>query len=193
MISVITTAARSAPRSEPANNQARLPRAVAGLFCPYHRAGSKDSLQVARALRASGAALYGEMRSGTDVVVVEGEPGAAIVVAAWMLDPTVCAAMQIGAPHVSVEALADLHRLLLEHGLDEAPQTTRTSSRRLSMRNALQPTMRFKRPRQLSIALDSVELRGTTAAERSTVLSRLARLLTEAAGVEVKEAGDDER
>ena len=61
------------------------------------------------------------------------------------------------------------------------------------MRNALQPTMRIKRSRQLSIALDSVELRGTTAAERSTVLSRSARLLTEAAGVEVKEAGDDGR
>jgi len=61
------------------------------------------------------------------------------------------------------------------------------------MRNALQPIMRIKRPRQLSIALDSVELRGTTAAERSTVLARLARLLMEAAGVEVKESGDDGR
>jgi hypothetical protein len=44
MISVITTAARSAPRSEPANNQARLPRArprrlrSAALFVKPNRA-----------------------------------------------------------------------------------------------------------------------------------------------------------
>jgi hypothetical protein len=29
---------------------------------------------------------YSEKRAGADVVVVEGEPGAAIVVAAWMLN-----------------------------------------------------------------------------------------------------------
>jgi hypothetical protein len=61
--------------------------------------------------------FYGEKRSGADVVVVEGEPGAAIVVAAWMLDPAVCAAMAIGAAHVSAEALVDLHLLLMEQGL----------------------------------------------------------------------------
>ena len=61
--------------------------------------------------------FYGERRSGTDVLVVEGEPGAAIVVAAWMFDPAACASMQIGAPHVSTEALGDLDRLLMEHGL----------------------------------------------------------------------------
>ena len=60
---------------------------------------------------------YSEKRTGADVVVVEGEPGAAIVVAAWMLDPAACAGMEIGAPHVSVEALVDLHRLLRERGL----------------------------------------------------------------------------
>jgi len=60
---------------------------------------------------------YSEKRGGADIVVVEGEPGAAIVVAAWMLDPAACAGMEIGAPHVSVEALVDLHRLLRERGL----------------------------------------------------------------------------
>ena len=42
--------------------------------------------------------FYSEKRSGADVVVAEGEPGAAIVVAASMLNPAVCAAMEIGAP-----------------------------------------------------------------------------------------------
>ena len=44
--------------------------------------------------------FYAEKRAGTEVVLVEGEPGAAIVVAAWMLDPLVCASMTIGAPRV---------------------------------------------------------------------------------------------
>jgi hypothetical protein len=58
------------------------------------------------------AGVFGNMSiegSHSHFVVVEGEPGAAIVVAAWMLDPAVCAAMAIGAAHVSAEALVDLH------------------------------------------------------------------------------------
>jgi hypothetical protein len=37
-------------------------------------------------------------------------------VAAWMLDPAACAGMELGAPRVAVSALAELHRLLIEHG-----------------------------------------------------------------------------
>ena len=59
------------------------------------------------------------------------------------------------------------------------------------MRNALKPIVGFKLPRQLSMALDSLELRGLRSAERSAVVSRLARLLTEAAGVTIAESGDD--
>jgi hypothetical protein len=39
-----------------------------------------------------------ERRSGADVVLVEGEHGAGIVVAAWMLDPAACAALTVGEP-----------------------------------------------------------------------------------------------
>jgi hypothetical protein len=65
------------------------------------------------------------------------------------------------------------------------------SSRRLAMKNALQPFVEFKPPRQLSMALDPVVLRGINAAERSAVIARLARLLMEAAGVEIEESRDD--
>src|SRR5215475_2970869 len=61
--------------------------------------------------------FYSEKRRGADVVLVEGEHGAGIVVAAWMLDPAACAALTVGEPQVSVPALCDLRRLLLEHGL----------------------------------------------------------------------------
>jgi hypothetical protein len=48
-------------------------------------------------------------------------------------------------------------------------------------------------PRQLSIVLDSVRLRGMSPTERRTVLARLAGLLLEAAGVAVGEHDDEER
>jgi hypothetical protein len=47
-------------------------------------------------------------------------------------------------------------------------------------------------PRQLSMALDSVRLRGMSPSERITVLARLASLLLEAAGVAARESDDDE-
>ena len=64
--------------------------------------------------------LYSEKRTGIDVVLVEGEPGAAIVVTAWMLDPSVCASMTIGAPQVSLAALSELRHLLMERGLRQS-------------------------------------------------------------------------
>src|SRR5271157_5846853 len=70
--------------------------------------------------------LYAERRSGREVVVVEAAPGVAIVLAAWMLDPAVCATMSLGAPTVDVAGLACLDRLLKAFGLrrpcsDEPP------------------------------------------------------------------------
>jgi hypothetical protein len=60
---------------------------------------------------------YCEKRRGTDVVVVEGEPGKAIVIPAWMLNRRACAGLEIGEPQVSVLALVDLDRLLKNQGL----------------------------------------------------------------------------
>ena len=45
--------------------------------------------------------------------------------------------------------------------------------------------------RQLSMALDTPQMRGLSDAERSVVVARLATLLMAAAGVAVKEASDD--
>ena len=61
--------------------------------------------------------LYAERRSGREVVVVEAAPGVAILLAAWMLDPTVCATMSLGAPTIDIAGLADLDRLLKALGL----------------------------------------------------------------------------
>jgi hypothetical protein len=46
-------------------------------------------------------------------------------------------------------------------------------------------------PRQLDLVLDDVRLRGMTQGERRTALRTLAHLLLEAAGMAIREAGDD--
>ena len=48
-------------------------------------------------------------------------------------------------------------------------------------------------PRQLTIAFDSVRLRGMSLAERRSVVTTLAILLTEAAGRNAGGRADDER
>ena len=47
-------------------------------------------------------------------------------------------------------------------------------------------------PRQLSLALDSVKLRGISPPERNVIIVRLACILLEAAGIATRER-DDER
>jgi hypothetical protein len=59
---------------------------------------------------------YGERRATGEVVHVEVASGVVTVVAAWMLDPVVCAGMEIGAPRVSLASLVDLHQLLIAQG-----------------------------------------------------------------------------
>jgi hypothetical protein len=61
------------------------------------------------------------------------------------------------------------------------------------MQLPLRPTVHGKPLRQLAISLDRPVLNGMTANERATVVRRLANLLMEAAGVDPKEIGDDER
>ena len=55
------------------------------------------------------------------------------------------------------------------------------------------PPAPFVPPRQLTIALDPVRLRGMSAAERRSVVTALATLLTEAAGLGAGGRYDDGR
>jgi len=62
------------------------------------------------------------------------------------------------------------------------------------MKKALLPVTEVTRlPRQLTMALDAVQMNGLSVPERNAVLVRLARLLMEATGVEVEEGADDGR
>ena len=60
---------------------------------------------------------YLRERWGPDeVAFVELNPGEIVVISGWMLDPLVCREMTIGAPEVSLSALADLNQLLIHLG-----------------------------------------------------------------------------
>ncbi len=61
------------------------------------------------------------------------------------------------------------------------------------MRNALLPIPEFRLPHQLAMALDSLPMNGISIAERNAVISRLALMLMEAAGIEHEEGSDDGR
>ena len=61
------------------------------------------------------------------------------------------------------------------------------------MRSPPTPALPSAAPRQLSMPFDSGKLRGIGPSDRRTALTRLTRLLLEAAGVAVGERDDDER
>ena len=53
-------------------------------------------------------------RSDGRFVFVEAAPGIVTVLPEWMLDPVICAGMEVGAPWVTVEALINLQRQLID-------------------------------------------------------------------------------
>jgi len=61
------------------------------------------------------------------------------------------------------------------------------------MKNPPTPALPFKPPRQLTMTLDFVSVRGMSPSEHRTALAQLAALLMEAAGIAAGEHGDDER
>jgi hypothetical protein len=102
-------------------------------------------------------------------------PGVVTAIAAWMLDTVVCAGMAtIGEPCVSVSALLDLHHLLIERGFRRSSQDDPNIVQGSNMRNLPAPAPPATAPRQLSMALDSVRLRGMSSSERRALLARLA-------------------
>jgi len=105
------------PWSEPVKSQLRLPSAIPQAFCPC-QSGITDSLSLAPALRVDTLRYHDSEQPGPgDVVHVDDGSGFVTMVPAWMLDPAVCVGMKLGGPRVSVAALRELHRRLVERGL----------------------------------------------------------------------------
>ena len=61
------------------------------------------------------------------------------------------------------------------------------------MQTPMRPAVHGQPLRQLAMVLDRPVLNGMTAEDRCTAVRRLARLLMEAAGMDPKEIGNDDR
>src|ERR1700677_5114609 len=59
---------------------------------------------------------HSEQRASGRVLHVEVAPGTVTILPDWMVDASICAGMALGAPHISTDALSELHLLLLERG-----------------------------------------------------------------------------
>ncbi|MER8633379.1 hypothetical protein NKH55_27060 [Mesorhizobium opportunistum] len=55
-----------------------------------------------------------EERANGRIIHLVVAPGHVITAPAWMIDPVACAAMDLGSPRVSLAALLELHKLLIE-------------------------------------------------------------------------------
>ena len=122
---------------------------------------------------------------------VLGPAGVVVSMRGWMLDPVICAGMTFGGPRVDLAALVELQRLLI--GATEPAQCRRIlrSFRRKAMQSpkasVVEPT------RQLTLIFDNTRLEGLGAAERDKIISALAQILMQAAGLSVEELDDDQR
>ena len=108
-----------------------------------------------------------------------------------MLDPSVCASMTIGAPQVSLPALSELHHLLLKIRIQAKLPRRRSRRGGASNEGTHRPILKSKLPRQLAMALIANER--DQHHQRNAVISRLALMLMEAAGIQTEKTGDDGR
>jgi hypothetical protein len=126
--------------------------------------------------------LYSERRATGEVVHVEFGQGVVLAIAGW-LDSTVCYGMTPGTPRVSVDALAELHRLLAQQVFGEAYPVFTTPSMRLRIKISPNPDLlpakqpRGTHPRHLCIAFETQVLRGTTPEPRAVAVQALVAVL----------------
>ena len=110
-----------------------------------------------------------------------------------MLDPVACAGMELGAPRVTVSALAELHQLLTERGFRRSSRDDPTIVQEEQHEDPARAADAIRGPTPAQHPFDSARLRGMTPSERRVTLARLASLLLEAADIAAGERDDDER
>jgi len=101
--------------------------------------------------------------------------------------------MALGAPRVTLAALAELHQLLTERGFKRSSRDVPTIVQEQQHEEFARVGGAIRGARQLSIPFDSTGLREMTASERRVALARLASLLLEAADISIEERDNDQR
>ena len=134
-----------------------------------------------------------EDRANGAIIRAEIRPGEIIQVAEWMLDRAFCAGMKMGEPRVAVIGLLSFTGCLPSAVSGRLRRMDSRPSRRRAMKALPPPSTLPMLTQQLSMPLDTPQMRGLSDAERSAVVARLATLLMAAAGVAAKETSDDEQ
>jgi hypothetical protein len=132
-----------------------------------------------------------EQRATGQFLKVQGPAGIVVSIGGWMLDPVICAAMTLGPPRVDLAALIELRHVLM--GVFK-PTNSRSDVGSFGGKT-MQP---LKLPagvpgRQMTLLFEDTRLEGLGALERNKILSTLAQILMQAAGLRVEELDDDKR
>ena len=131
-----------------------------------------------------------EQRATGRFLKVQGPTGVVVSIAGWMLDPVICAGMIIGPPQVDLSALVDLQRLFMPPANPHTPEMLESFGRKAMKHLKLPGPVSG---RQMSLLFDTSRLDGLGSLERGKVVSALAQILLQAAGVRVEELADDQR
>lgn len=107
-----------------------------------------------------------------------------------MLDRATCAAMTLGEPQVSLQALMDLDRVLKDRGLRQVSSDDATVIEEACDESTTAPR-KTTLPAQHDVG--NTELTRMNTAERQAMILRLAQLILQAGGMRIMEASDDER
>ena len=132
-----------------------------------------------------------EQRATGQFLSVQGPAGIVVSIAGWMLDPVICAGMTVGAPRVDLAALVELERLLIGRPTPHTPGAMSQSFGRKAMKSLRLPAAAPSR--QMNFLFDNSRLEGVASAERDKIISVLAQILMQAAGLSVEELEDDQR
>ena len=132
-----------------------------------------------------------ERRATGLFLMVQGPSGIVVSIAGWMLDPVICAEMTMGVPRVDLAALIELRRLLME---DSKPTHSRSEIGIVRGKTMQSLKLPAGMPgRQMDLLFEESRLEGLGALERNKIISTLAQILMQAAGVRVEELDDDKR
>jgi hypothetical protein len=132
-----------------------------------------------------------EERATGRFLKAQGPAGIVVSIAGWMLDPVICGAMTVGPPRVDLAALVELRRLLMG-----VSKPTHSRSDIGSARGKNKQSLRLPAAvpgRQMNLLFEDNRLEGLSALERNKIISTLASILMQAAGIRVAELADDKR
>ena len=142
-----------------------------------------------------------ERRASGEVVHVELAPGVITMLAAWKIDAVHCAGFKVGAPHVSLAALCSLHELLIASEsrlicVDGSTVTQEAHDGIADTAHAQNATSQssLRDPDGSAPARPRFRRRASSRDDTGGASCRrdgLTRLLLEAAGVTMRELGDD--